>query len=96
MTDTATAPDGLEKRLRKGENFPPLLLAAYTPAMARECEGLSFIKAADAVQAADALAKARVALEEITKRYGGFCGVCDHSHSHEPTCPIGAALEAMK
>jgi hypothetical protein len=92
MTDAITAPDGLEKRLRDRANRG-------------SSQGWVYALADEQLDrdSADALAKARVALEEIETLFSQ-CQVCDRERSydegakieHAPNCPVGAALEALR
>jgi len=93
MTDTAAAP--LEQRLRGQAEW----LAS------KEWDKNSLPKE-DFIewQAADAIAKARVALDMIAAgrtihtapSFTGACWCCLETFPrHTPNCPIGAALEAM-
>lgn len=98
MTDTPTA-DGLEKRLRDRVGiFREYLSEVGTPS---ELPYTTEDAERDN-QAADALAKARVALQEVQQGLGGrtycaYCGAEDAKNKgHDDDCHIGAALEALK
>lgn len=111
MTDITTA-DGLEKRLRRhlamharqiwrengGGFHGPHVEHAYIEDSKLETALVAIVT--DAMS--DALAKARVALEAVQWIPDGpsgnlSCSACGAGKpGHNPRCPIGAALEAMK
>lgn len=109
-TPPRSTADGLEKRLRQmaQPGFYPFSRARDETRSDRPIlEG--FVKFAEVpeaakavcIQAADALAKVRVALELAAGGPAdaptGECFWCDMTYpDHSFDCPIGAALEAMK